>query len=35
MLAVEEELNAWLTALEAIIKAIEEFFVSGNWAKGM
>ncbi|KAL7410631.1 putative het-c2 protein [Mrakia frigida] len=32
---VEEELDAWLTALEAIIQAIENFFASGNWAKGL
>lgn len=32
---VEEQLKAWLKALEDIVKIILDFFVSGNYGKGL
>ncbi|CDZ97302.1 probable het-c2 protein [Phaffia rhodozyma] len=31
---VEKELDQWLSALEKIIKEVEDFYAAGNWAKG-
>ncbi|KAK9322479.1 glycolipid transfer protein domain-containing protein [Lipomyces orientalis] len=33
--AVKQELTTWLTALEQIVKVIQDFYESGNYGKGL